>query len=286
MAAYSTNFIEADGINIFYRSAGPKDAPVLLLLHGFPSSSHQYRNLIPLLSAKHHVIAPDLPGFGFTTVPAALNYKYNFDNLATTIEAFIDKLSIKSFSLFIFDYGAPTGLRIALRRPEAVKAIISQNGNAYKEGFGKEFWAPLEKYWASGAASDRAPLSGALTLESITWAYTHGANSPVAPEAPYLDFALLSRPGNQDIQLDLFYDYRTNVDVYPQFQEYFRKSQVPILAVWGKNDTIFVKEGAEAFKRDSKDAEVKLVDASHFALETNNDEIAGLINDFLERKGV
>jgi pimeloyl-ACP methyl ester carboxylesterase len=286
MAAYTTNFVEAGGLNVFYREAGSNDAPVILLLHGFPTSSHQYRNLIPLLNHKYHVVAPDLPGFGFTEVPAALNYKYTFDNLAASIEAFLDALSIKKFSVYIFDYGAPTGLRLALRRPESIQAIISQNGNAYEEGLG-DAWGPIQQYWKSGSASDRAFVrDNVLTLDAIKWQYDTGSKIPVVPEASYLDFALMQRPGNYDIQLDLFYDYQNNVKMYPEFHEYFRKSQVPMLVAWGKHDPFFIPPGAEAFKKDVGGAEVHLLDAGHFAVETETEEIAGLMLEFLEKNGI
>jgi len=286
MSTTSTNYIAADGLNIFYREAGPKHAPVILLLHGFPSSSHQYRHLIPILSKKYHVIAPDLPGFGFTEVPDTRSYTYTFENLTTSVEAFLDALNTKKFSVYIFDYGAPTALRLALRRPDAVQAIISQNGNAYEEGLGA-FWDPLRALWKSNSTEDREMIRSAfLNLEATKWQYEDGSKSPVAPEAYYLDFALLSRPGNQEIQLDIFYDYRNNVKLYPEFQEYFRKSQVPVLAAWGKNDTIFIPEGAEAFKRDLPNAEVHLLDAGHFAVETNTVEIGDLILKFLSSNGI
>lgn len=286
MTAYTTNFVEASGLKVFYREAGPKDAPVILLLHGFPTSSHQYRNLIPLLSHKYKVIAPDLPGFGFTEVPAELDYKYTFDNLAISIEAFLDALSIKKFSVYVFDYGAPTGFRLALRRPESIQAIFSQNGNAYEEGLG-DAWSPIQAYWKSGSASDRAVVRDKLlTLETTKWQYDTGSKVPVAPEAPYLDFALMQRPGNFDIQLDLFYDYQSNVKIYPQFHEYFRKSQVPILVAWGKHDPFFIPPGAEAFKKDVEKVEVHLLDAGHFAVETNTEEIAGLMLKFLDKNGI
>ncbi|KAF4635539.1 hypothetical protein G7Y89_g2557 [Cudoniella acicularis] len=293
MAGYSIKTVSADGVNIFYRTTGPQisSAPVLLLLHGFPSSSHQYRSLIPLLEngseQKYRIIAPDLPGFGFTEVPASRNYSYTFENLTTTIEAFLDALSIKKFSVYVFDYGAPTGYRLALRRPDAIQAIITQNGNAYEEGL-SSFWDPLRTLWKSGSDADKEPLrGGALSLEALKWQYTHGTDaSKIAPEAYWLDFALLQRPGNQDIQLGLFYDYRKNVELYPKFQEYFRTSKVPILAVWGKNDDIFLPEGAEAFRRDSEGVEVKLIDAGHFAVESNGEEIATSVVDFLRRKGL
>ncbi|KUJ12290.1 alpha/beta-hydrolase [Mollisia scopiformis] len=286
MAAYTTNFVEASGLNVFYREAGPKDAPVILLLHGFPSSSHQYRNLIPLLSQKYHVIAPDLPGFGFTEVPAELKYKYTFDNLAKSIGAFLDALSIKKYSVYVFDYGAPTGFRLALSRPESIQAIISQNGNAYEEGLG-DAWAPLKAYWKSGSNSDREFVrANVLSLDAVKWQYDTGSKVPIAPEAPYLDFALMQRPGNEDIQLDLFYDYQNNVTKYPEFHEYFRKSQVPTLVAWGKHDPFFIPPGAEAFKRDIKETEVHLLDAGHFAVESNAEDIAGLVLKFLEKTGI
>lgn len=280
--------VKADGINVFYRHAGPPDAPTILLLHGYPSSSHMFRNLIPRLAPKYRVIAPDLPGFGFTSVPDSLNYEYTFANLSKTLTAFVDALGLKRFAMYIFDYGAPTGLRFALERPEAVAAIITQNGNAYTEGFGAEFWAPLQKYWASGSSEDREAIRGATTLDVTKWQYTNGSPNPdaIQPEAYYLDQALMDRPGNKDIQLDLFYDYRTNVPLYPRFQEYFRNSNVPVLAIWGKNDTIFIAPGAEAYRRDVKKLELHWLDAGHFALETNEDEVAKQIQRFLEKHNV
>lgn len=280
--------VEADGTNVFYRHAGPPDAPTILLLHGYPSSSHMFRNLIPRLARTYRVIAPDLPGFGFTEVPASRNYKYTFANLTKTFTAFVDALELKRFAIYIFDYGAPTGLRFALERPEMVAAVITQNGNAYVEGFGEEFWAPLQKYWASGSGEDRETIRGATTLEATTWQYTHGTPDPAAiqPEAYHLDQALMERPGNKDVQLDLFYDYRTNVALYPRFQEFFRKTDTPVLAIWGKNDTIFVAPGAEAYRRDVKRLDVRWLDAGHFALETNEEEVAAEIGAFLEKHGV
>jgi pimeloyl-ACP methyl ester carboxylesterase len=287
MSTTEIKSVEVDsGISIFYRTASPADnpgAPTILLLHGFPTSSHQYRNLIPHLSQHYRVVAPDLPGFGFTTVPAERNYSYTFAELTTTIGAFLDALNIRSFAVYIFDYGAPVLLRLALQRPEAITAIVSQNGNAYTEGLGAA-WAPIQKYWASGSAEDRkVVLDTVFTYDTTKWQYTHGSRAPdaIAPETYTLDWALLQRPGNFDIQLDLFKDYQTNVALYPQFQEYFRKSQVPLLAVWGKNDAFFVPPGAEAFKRDLPEAEVVLLDAGHFAGETETAEIAVLMLKFL-----
>ncbi|TVY30957.1 putative hydrolase [Lachnellula hyalina] len=291
MASYNISSVAADGLNIFYREAGPTDAPVILLLHGFPSSSHQFRNLIPLLAAAYHVIAPDLPGFGFTEVPNSRAYPYTFDSIATSIEAFLDALSIKKFSPYIFDYGAPTGLRLALRRPEAVQAIFSQNGNAYDEGLGA-FWDPLKEFWKGDGLNislREAITASTLTLDATKGQYLTGTvnpNSTIAPETYTLDQALLDRPGQTDIQLGLFYDYRKNVEMYPQFQEYFRKSQVPLIAFWGKNDPIFIPAGAEAFKKDLPNAEIHLLDAGHFAVESNTKEIANLMLRFLKKNGI
>lgn len=288
MAITKVSTVSADGLQVFYRSAGSPANPTILLLHGYPTSSHMFRNLIPLLAAKYHVVAPDLPGYGFTVVPAEREYTYTFANFATTVAAFLDVLDIKKFAVYIFDYGAPTGLRLALQRPDAVAAIISQNGNAYVEGFGKDFWAPLEKYWISGAQGDRDALREALELEPTRWQYTNGAKNPEAlqPEAWTLDQALMEREGNREVQLDMFYDYRKNVELYPAFQEYFRTSGVPVLTAWGKNDDIFVAPGAEAFKRDVKKLETKWLDAGHFALETNEETLATWIDDFLVKFNV
>ncbi|CZS96606.1 hypothetical protein WAI453_010045 [Rhynchosporium graminicola] len=287
MSTTTTQHIEADGLKIFYRSAGLKDAPVLLLLHGFPSSSHQFRNLIPLLSHKYRVIAPDLPGYGFTEVPASRNYVYTFENIATSIGALLDVLKITKFSPYVFDYGGPTGFRLALQRPEAIQAIFTQNGNAYLAGLG-EFWAPLQALWENDTPEQRLVIKNALLgYETTKWQYTNGSHGqPVAPEAPFLDSALMERPGNHQIQLDLFYDYRTNLPLYPLFQEYFRKSQVPLIAFWGKNDEIFVPAGAEAFKRDLPDAEIHLLDTGHFASETMTNVVGQLMLDFLARIGI
>ncbi|KAI9839598.1 MAG: hypothetical protein M1819_002224 [Sarea resinae] len=278
-----------DGISIFYRTAGSPKLPVLLLLHGFPSSSHQFRNLIPLLAPHYHILAPDLPGFGFTVVPPDRHYAYTFANLSKTTRAFLDALDVSRFAVYIFDYGAPTALRLALDRPDAIAAIVTQNGNAYEEGLGADFWAPLQKYWASDSASDRNVLrEAALTFSSTKWQYVTGSPHPdaIPPETYHLDFALLARPGNPDIQLDLFRDYKANVALYPRFHEYFRRSKVPVLAVWGKNDPIFVPAGAEAYRRDVSDLEIHYLDASHFAIETNEARIADLIVEFLRKRNL
>lgn len=285
MASVAIDRITADGVNVFYRHAGPVDAPVILLLHGYPASSFMFRNLTPLLALSYRVIAPDLPGYGFTEVPAEREYQYTFANLAATVGAFVDALHLTRFAIYIFDYGAPTGLRLALSRPHAVSAIITQNGNAYADGFGEAFWAPVKRYWETGSPADRDALRPALTLAATRSQYLDGSPRPkaVAPEAYHLDQALLDRPGNKDVQLDLLYDYRTNVALYPTFQEYFRQSGVPILAVWGRNDEIFVPRGAEAFGRDARRFELRFLDAGHFALETNEKAVASLIDGFVRK---
>lgn len=269
-------YAAADGIRVFYREAGPADAPVLLLLHGFPSSSHQFRELIPLLADKYRIIAPDLPGFGFTEVPAERNYVYTFDALGKTLEAFVDTLGLERYALYVFDYGAPAGLRLALAHPERVSALISQNGNAYLEGLG-DAWAPIRRYWAEPTPQNRQVINDAvLTLEGIRYQYVEGVTDPlaVAPEAYYLDTLLMERPGNRDIQLDLFYDYRNNLTLYPAFQQFFRDTQVPTLVIWGKGDPFFIPPGAEAYARDNPNAVVELLDTGHFALETHVGHIA------------
>jgi len=283
--------VEADGVTVFYREAGPSDAPVILLLHGFPSSSFQFRKLIPLLATKYRVVAPDIPGFGFTKVPAGRQYDYKFASFAKTIGAFIDVLNIKSFAVYIFDYGAPTALRLALERPKAITAIITQNGNAYVEGFGADAWAPIQAYWASNNKEDREKVRNVmLTYDFTKFQYEHGTPtdrlSQVSPETYTLDWALMSSKEQQEIQLDIFKDYGSNVPLYPQFQEYFRTSKVPILAAWGKNDIIFVYPGAEAFKRDSPNVEIVPLDAGHFVVESHPQELADLIFKFFEKNGI
>ena len=287
-AVTSVATIRADGVDVFYRHAGAETAPVILLLHGFPSSSHQFRNLIPLLATRYRVIAPDLPGYGFTNVPAERNYKYTFANLTTTVAAFVDALHVKRFAIYIFDYGAPTGLRLALQRPESIAAIVTQNGNAYVEGFGHPFWDPIEKLWKTGAQEDRDALRGLLVADTTKFQYEHGSPHPgkIAPEAYLLDQALMDRPGNKEIQLDLFQDYGSNVPLYPKFQEYFRTSGVPVLAAWGQNDIIFIAPGGEAYARDVKKFELKKVDAGHFAIETNETLYAKYIFDFFDKYDV
>lgn len=276
--------VEADGVQVFYRSAGSPTAPVVLFLHGFPASSFMFRDLIPLLADQYHVIAPDLPGFGFTEVPPERNYTYSFDELAGTIESFTDVLGLERYAIYVFDYGAPTGFRLAMHRPERVTAIISQNGNAYEEGLG-DAWGPIRTYWSSPTAENREVLrKNILTLDATRWQYTHGVANPeaVAPESYTLDAALLERPGNKDIQLDLFLDYASNVRLYPKFQEYFRTSKPPLLAIWGKNDPFFIPAGAQAFRKDIPSAEVRFLDTGHFALETHVREIAAAIKEHLD----
>ena len=274
--------IKADGISVFYREAGPANAPVVVLLHGFPTSSFQYRELIPRLAGEYRVIAPDLAGFGFTVVPQQRGYKYSFDALANTIVAFTDALKLARYALYVFDYGAPTGFRLAMARPERVTAIVSQNGNAYEEGLG-DAWAPIQRYWTDPSAENRETVRQALNPDGLRWQYVVGAPNPdaIAPEGYTLDAAMIARPGNMDIQLDLFLDYANNVKLYPAFQEYFRKSKPPLLAIWGKNDPFFIPAGAEAFRRDNPNARVQFLDTGHFALETHVSEIAHAMQQFL-----
>lgn len=274
-----------DGLEIFYREAGRKAAPVILLLHGFPTSSHMFRNLIPALADSYHVVAPDLPGFGFSDSPNRNEFRYTFDNLAGVIDRFTKALGLNRYAIYFFDYGAPVGLRLALKHPERVIALISQNGNAYEEGL-SEIWDPVRRYWEQPTEENRSAIRSFMTLEATKRNYFVGAKdeSHVAPEAYQLDHSLLARPGNVEIQLDLFLDYASNVALYPRFQEYFRTHRPPLLAVWGKNDPDFLSKGAEAYKRDNPEAEVKFVDAGHFALETHHEEIAAIMLEFLNRK--
>ena len=284
----SVRRVEADGIQIFYRTAGDADAPVLLLLHGFPTSSFMFRDLILRLADSYRVIAPDLPGFGFTEVLEKRKYTYSFDALARTVQAFTDSLNLTRYALYVFDYGAPTGFRLAMGHPERITAIISQNGNAYEEGLG-DAWGPIRTYWSAPTADNREVIrQNILNLEGTRWQYTHGVANPesVPPESYTLDAALLERPGNKDIQLDLFLDYASNVKLYPKFQEYFRKSKPPLLAIWGKNDPFFIPVGAEAYRKDLPNAQVKFLDTGHFATETHSVEIAAAIKEFLELNGV
>jgi len=274
--------IEADGVQVFYREAGPAAAPVVLLLHGFPTSSFQYRELIPRLADRYHVIAPDLPGFGFTDVPAERGYKYTFEALAKTIFAFTQALKLSRYAMYVFDYGAPIGFRLALMAPERVTAIVSQNGNAYEEGLG-DAWQPIQRYWREPTLEHRNAIREGLNLEGLRHEYSSGIPDPsqIKPEGYTLDAELLARPGSVDIQLDLFLDYKDNVRLYPVFHEYFRTAKPPLLAVWGKLDPFFIPAGAEAFKKDIPNAMVKFLPTGHFALETHLEEIVATMRPFL-----
>ena len=279
----SIHKIEADGVQVFYREAGGSNKPVILLLHGFPASSFMFRELIPRLANDYRVIAPDLPGFGFTDVPSERKYPYTFDQLASTIDAFTQALKLSRYAIYVFDYGAPTGFRLAMTHPERITAIVSQNGNAYEEGLG-DAWGPIRKYWAEPTSENRAILrDSVLTAGGTRWQYTHGVANPgsIPPESYTLDTALLERTGNKDIQADLFLDYASNVKLYPKFQEYFRKSKPPLLAIWGKNDPFFIPAGAEAFRKDLPNAKVQFLDTGHFAIETHVLEIAAAMQEFL-----
>lgn len=273
-----------DGIEIFYREAGATTAPVVVLLHGFPSSSHMFRELIPILAQSYRVIAPDYPGFGHSEAPPAPEFDYSFARFAELMDLMLARLEIERYSLYVMDYGAPVGYRLALRHPERVTALVVQNGNAYAEGL-EEFWDPIKAYWASGSDEHREALRAGTTLEATRAQYMEGAGdvSRVDPSAWVHDQALLDRPGNVEVQLDLFYDYRTNVELYPRFQEFFREHQPPALIVWGKNDRIFPPSGAHAYLRDLPDAELHLLDTGHFALEEQGARIGALMLDFLDR---
>lgn len=282
--AVSYKTCQVGEVNVFYREAGPKNAPILLLLHGFPSSSHMFRELIPLLADSYRIIAPDLPGFGQTVAPKHDVFQYTFDALAKVIEGFVDALGLDEFALYVFNYGAPVGYRLALAQPDRVTAIISQNGNAYLEGFSDE-WGPWETYWREPTPENREACRESLSAAVIeNWQYRTGTRrEQLSPDGYLLDIALMSRPGAEEIQLDLILDYRSNLERYPEFQAYFRQHQPPLLAVWGRHDPAFIPAGAEAYKRDIPDAQVHLLDAGHFALETHAGEIAEFIRTFLGR---
>lgn len=273
-----------DGLRIFYREAGRPEAPTVLLLHGFPTSSHMFRDLIPRLADRYHVIAPDLPGFGFSEAPDRAGFPYTFDHLASVIGRFVDVVGLERYALYVFDYGAPVGFRLATAHPERVTALISQNGNAYEEGL-SDGWNPIAKYWREPTEANRVALHSFLEPETTRWQYLHGVSddAKVAPESYTLDSALLARPGNDEIQLDLFLDYASNVALYPTFQAYLRTAQPPLLAIWGRNDPFFLPAGADAFRRDVPKAEVRLLDTGHFALETHAEEIAAAVREFLGR---
>jgi len=272
-----------NGFKIFYREAGDSQNPAVLLLHGFPTSGHMFRNLIPHLARDYHVIAPDLPGFGFSSAPGHDVFNYTFENVARVMGDFVEQMGLKKFTVYIFDYGAPIGLRIAFRFPDRISALITQNGNAYVEGLSKD-WAPVQTYWEKPTQENRDALRKLQTLETTRWQYYHGVTNPeerIAPEAILLDQTLLDRPQSAEIQLDLIGDYKTNVELYPKFQEFFRNYQPPTLAVWGKNDPFFLPSGAEAFQKDNPKAKVVFYDTGHFALETHAAEIGAEIQAFL-----
>jgi pimeloyl-ACP methyl ester carboxylesterase len=278
--------INIDGLDIFYREAGTKkDFPTILLLHGFPTSSHMFRNLIPRLMDQFHLVAPDYPGFGSSSMPAVNKFDYTFDHLAEIIDEFTQKIGLQKYSLYMQDYGAPIGYRLAVKHPERIEALIVQNGNAYEEGLG-EFWDPLRAYWSDPSEKNKEALKKFLTIEATRWQYTHGVRNinTISPDNWLIDQSLLDRPGNQEIQLKLFYDYGSNPPLYPKWQEYFRKYQPPTLVVWGKNDLIFVKEGALPYQRDLKDMDIHLLNTGHFALEEESELIANLISHFLNKR--
>jgi pimeloyl-ACP methyl ester carboxylesterase len=275
---------DVGGFEVFYRESGSAAAPKLLLLHGFPSAGHMFRDLIPLLADRFHIVAPDLPGFGQSDMPARANFKYTFDNVADVIDRFTQTIGFLKFAVYVFDYGAPTGLRLAVKHPERITAIISQNGNAYEEGL-SEGWSPIRAYWQDASEANRKALRDFLAPKTTYWQYTHGVpdTSRVSPDGYSLDNFYLARPGADEVQLDLFGDYKSNVALYPTFQKYFRTHKPPLLAVWGKNDPFFLPPGAEAFKRDIPSATVRFFDTGHFALETHAQEIAEEIRKFLPR---
>lgn len=281
MIKVSFRKVDVDGFNIFYREAGPKSGPVLLLLHGFPTASHMFRDLIPLLADRFRIVAPDLPGFGLSDLPGR---GLTFDRIAHTIDRFTEVVGLARFTLYVFDYGAPTGFRLAAKHPERITAIISQNGNAYAEGLSAG-WNPIRAYWENDSPANREALRKFLKPETTVWQYTHGVAdaTTVSPDGYSLDNYYLSRPGVAEVQLDLFGDYKSNVALYPEFQRYFRAHRPPLLAAWGKNDPFFLPPGAEAFKRDIPEAVVRFFDTGHFALETHAGEIAAAIREFLER---
>ena len=284
MSAVQYKKAEVDGFKVFYREAGRADAPKLLLLHGFPSAGHMFRDLIPQLADQFHIVAPDLPGFGQSDMPPRDTFKYTFDHIAEVIERFTEVIGFDRFAVYVFDYGAPTGFRLAMRHPERVTAIISQNGNAYEEGL-SEGWNPIRAYWQDASADNRKALRAFLSPETTRWQYTHGVKdeAAVSPDGYSLDSFYLARPGADEIQLDLMGDYKSNIALYPAFQRYFREHKPPFLAVWGRNDPFFLPPGAEAFKRDIPNAVVRFFDTGHFALETHAREIAQAIREFLVR---
>lgn len=273
-----------DNLDIFYREAGSRKAPTIVLLHGFPTSSHMFRNLIMRLSDKFHLVAPDYPGFGNSSAPAVDAFDYSFDHLAAIIEKFIQDLQLKRFSIYLQDYGAPIGFRIATKHPDWIEALIIQNGNAYEEGL-KDFWIPIKAYWQNRSKENEEALRKFLTIDATKWQYTHGVRNveAISPDNWLIDQPLLDRPGNDKIQLQLFYSYQTNPPLYPQWHEYFRKHQPPTLIAWGKNDQIFPADGAHPYKNDLRNIDFHLLDTGHFALEEDHEFIAELISNFLRR---
>ena len=282
MRAVTYRKVDVDGIGVFYRETGPKDAPTILLLHGFPTAGHMFRDLIPQLADRFRLIAPDLPGFGQSDMPARSAFTYTFENIANVIDRFTEVIGLSRFAMYVFDYGAPVGFRLAVRHPDRLTAIISQNGNAYAEGLSAG-WNPIRAYWEVPSQANREALRTLLSPETTVWQYTHGVPDPtsVSPDGYSLDNFYLARPGADEVQLDLLGDYKSNVALYPAFQQYFRTSRPPLLAVWGKNDPFFLPPGAEAFRRDIPGAVVRFFDTGHFALETHADEIAAAIRDFV-----
>jgi pimeloyl-ACP methyl ester carboxylesterase len=274
--------VDVNGLKVFYRESGSSGAPKLLLLHGFPSAGHMFRTLIPQLADRFHVVAPDLPGFGQSGMPDRDSFSYTFEALTDVIEGFTDAVGFDRYALYVFDYGAPVGFRLAVRRPERIAAIVTQSGNAYEEGL-SDGWNPIRAYWKEPTPANRDAIRKMIQPETTVWQYTHGAADPslVSPDGYTLDNHYLARPGADEIQLDLFLDYASNVELYPAFQEYFRTRRPPLLAIWGRNDPFFLPAGAEAFKRDIPDADVRLLDAGHYALETHADEIAMAMRGFL-----
>jgi pimeloyl-ACP methyl ester carboxylesterase len=286
MADIAYRKADVDGLTVFYREAGASDAPALVLLHGFPSASHMFRELIPLLAGRFHIVAPDLPGFGKSDMPARDEFSYTFEHITDVIDRLTEVLGLDRFALYVFDYGAPVGFRIATRHPERITAIISQNGNAYEEGL-SDGWNPVQAYWKDPSEANREAIRMFLEPQTTIWQYTHGVpdQTRVSPDGYGLDNYYLARSGADEIQLDLFLDYASNVALYPKFQEYFRACRPPLLAVWGRNDPFFLPAGAQAFKRDIPDADVRFVDTGHFALETHAEEIATAIAGFLTPVG-
>lgn len=278
---------QVDGLKVFYREAGPADAPVVLLLHGFPTAGHMFRDLIPALAERYRVIAPDLPGFGQSGMPSREEFDYSFAHIAEVIDRFTEEIGLDRYAIYVFDYGAPTGFRLATLHPERVTAIISQNGNAYEEGL-SDGWTPIRAYWEDRSQANREALRTFLSPEMVAWQYTHGTpeTATVSPDGYSLDSFYLARPGADEVQLDLMGDYKSNVELYPAFQEYFRKHTPPLLAAWGRNDPFFLPAGAEAYRRDNPNATVRFFDTGHFALETHADDIAEAILDFLGNSGL